>query len=190
LKESKGIVAEELIHPFIWQKQPKNKEKIVVWTNQWRNWKGIGHFIRKAGKINANIYLFGGGREYYNFKDKLSPNCKYFGFVSPDRINEEYSKVMFSVDLTGQSKKYYGHYNRTTIEPMFYNCISVANEKIIEPYSFIPKDCVLRVNKDNFFDKINELLENENRRKEITKNAFEWAKNKYQDKFILKQIIG
>lgn len=191
LGKEKGLIVEELLHPFYFEPNfiKDNPKKIVVWVNQWRGWKGIKLFIKLADKIDGEIWLFGGGREYYNLRDKLPKNSKYFGFVSPKNIEEAYKQAMCAVDLTGQSEKYYGHYNRTTIEPMFWKCVSVCNDKLVEPYSFIPKDVVLPVNKDNFVEKINNILNDRVEFERLSNLGFNWAINKYDHKLFIRQFI-
>jgi len=134
--------------------------------------------------------LFGCGREYYNLYDKLPENSEYLGFRTPKELKEEYKKGMFAVDLTGQSKKYYGHYNRSTIEPMFYKCVVVANEKIIYPYSHIPREVVLAVNKHNLVEKVNELINDQEKWRQLSERAFKWAIEYYDNEKVLKQITS
>ncbi len=190
LKADKNIEAEELLHPFYFEPefQKTTKLKTIIWANQWRSWKGIRTFVADAGKLNSTVLLFGGGREYYNLKNKIPSNAQYLGFQPLDYVIDSYKTGTMAVDLTGQSKKYWGHYNRTTIEPMFWRCAVVCNEKLVEPYSFIPADVVLGVNKKNFVEKINWLLENEEEWKNLTNRAFDWAINHYQPEKVVKQF--
>lgn len=190
--DSKEIKSELLIHPFSFDKdfQKIKTEQTIIWANQWRGWKGIGFFIEQLSKIKAKGLLFGCGREYYNLWDRIPKNAEYLGFRKPVEVKQAYTTGMMAVDLTGQSKKYWGHYNRTTIEPMFYKCVVVANEKIIEPYSPIPKNVVLAVNKNNFVERVNNLIQDRERQKEIRENAFDWAIEYYNHTKVVEQIIG
>ena len=191
LEKEKGIKSEILIHPFEFNKefQKKEQKRDVIWASQWRNWKGIKYFVEKGGGINGDLILFGGGREYYNLGGRLPKNAKYLGFKEPVRVIEAYQRGMVAVDLTGQSRKYWGHYNRTTIEPMFWKCVMAANEKLIEPYSFIPKAMVLAVNKDNFVDRINEMMDNKREWEALTERAFKWAINYFDYKKVVEQVV-
>jgi len=190
LKKEKGINTELVIHPFSFNEYyNEHKENIVIWAHQWRGWKGIKRFVENADRINGKVVMFGGGREYYNLKDKLPKNVEYKGFRSPNEIKDMYKKAKIAVDFTGQSEKYYGHYNRATIEPMFFKCIMVCNEKLVYPYSFIPREVVCPVDKDNFIDKINRLLENNEEREYLANKAYNWATKKYNFKNVIKQII-
>lgn len=188
----KGIESEELIHPFEFYSSfiTANKGNSIIWANQWRGWKGIRWLMRDAEKIKGQIYLFGSGREYSNFKDKIPKNATYMGFQPMEVIREAYKHGRIALDLTGQSEKYYGHYNRTTIEPMFWKCAMICNEKLVEPYSPIPRDVVCAVNKTNFISEINELLSNTERCSSLADRAFQWATERYQWSNVIKQITG
>lgn len=192
LKEVKKIETEELIHPFFFEPNFKKqrRERTIIWANQWRGWKGIEWFLEQAGQLDGKVLLFGGGREWYNLKNKIPKNAEYLGFRKPEEVLNAYMNGAIAVDLTGQSEKYYGHYNRTTIEPMFWDCAVVANEKLIEPYSFIPQNVVCAVNKKNFVEKTNELLSNQFLWEKQILEARNWAMKHYDYDNFIKQIIS
>jgi hypothetical protein len=146
--------------------------------------------MKEAENLKGFIVFYSGGREYYNFKDKMPKNSTYKGFQPMELIKNAYKHSKIALDLTGQSPKYYGHYNRTTIEPMFWKCAMVCNEKLVEPYSFIPKDVVCPVTKETLVVKINELLENTDKLLSLTEKAFQWATNQYKWENIINQIFN
>ncbi len=194
LKKEKNIETEVFLHPFKVSQSEidlTKKQNIVIWANQWRGWKGINIFLKQVEKIKGKVWLFGGGREYSNWKQKLleMENVQYFGFIKTESLYKIYEIAKIAIDLTGNSPKYWGHFNRTTIEPMFFKCAVACNETLVEPNSFIPQNVVLKVNKNNFIDKINELLKNKANFEQLVQRAEIWIKTTYRDEIILNQII-
>jgi len=181
--------AEVIIHPFSYPDHKKTKkENVLLWTHQWRNWKGIGDLCKVIKDLKCKVILYGAGREYYNWKDKLPSNAEYLGNVKPDEVLMAYARSKYSIDLTGRSLKYYGHHNRSTIEPMFFKCLSICNEKLIDPYSFIPQDVVLSVDRKNLANQINEVIMNNDIWKSKVNKAYDWAKDFYSDKRVIEQL--
>jgi hypothetical protein len=190
----KGIESELMIHPFIMEDIGCDfkKENIAIWANQWRGWKGINDWIAHIPKYEGISRMFGTGREYYNLRDKMAkiPNIDYIGNRPPADILNAYRTAKFNVDLTGRSPGYFGHYNRTTIEGMFYGAVTVCYRTLVYPFSHIPIDICLIVDRKNIAKKMNELQRDSDKFREISCKAFNWANKFYDYKKTVKQIVG
>ncbi|MFA5777627.1 MAG: glycosyltransferase [Parcubacteria group bacterium] len=210
LLEKKKIKAEELLQPFYFKDRGLNedeKENLIVWTNQWRGWKGIKHALEATRLQEYNYEFYGVGREYYNFSkrkdvkefirndfvsNKKGNGCvDIMGFVGYDDIPKILKRAKMSFDLTGLSEKYYGHFNRTTLEGMYFGCVAIVWDTMIKN-SKIPKECVIVAERGNIIDlakKIKYYSEHEKERLAIAKNAYAFI-NKYIDlKKIEKQYL-
>ena len=194
LQTVKYIKSELLIHPFILSDIgcEYEKENIAIWANQWRGWKGINDWVSQIPKYNGIARMFGTGREYYNLRDSMGkiPNIEYLGNRPPHEIMEAYKAAKFNVDLTGRSPGYFGHYNRTTVEGMFYGAITVCYKQLVAPFSHIPQSICLVVDRNNIADKMNELQSDTDRLKEISTKAFNWVCKYYDYKKSTEQIIS
>lgn len=192
VKKTMGIEVELYRHGFIIpsiknMKKFSERKKEIIWANQWRGWKGILQVLNIAPDLSGYEFSFyGSGREYYNYKknelykknvkfDLMNPefeenenaNIKIFGTCSPRDIFDKYKDFLFSIDMTGFSEKYYGHYNQTSIQSMPYGCVPILNEKIISPYSHIPKEACYSVTTSNFVETIKNIDPKEYDEKQI-----------------------
>jgi len=48
----------------------------------------------------------------------------------------------------------------------------------------------LAVNKNNFVEKVNELINDKEKRRELTERAYKWAIEYYDNEKVLKQLMG
>jgi len=201
LIKHKKINAELAITPFYFKESglhEKEKEDLIVWTNQWRGWKGIKHALEATRLVKYNYEFYGMGREYYKFSKredvkefirndfvankKGKGNVDIMGFVGYDDIPKVLKRAKMSLDLTGLSEKYYGHFNRTTLEGMYFGCVGIVWDTMIKN-SKIPKECVIVAERGNIIDlakKIKYYSEHEKERLAIAKNAYAFI-NKYID---------
>jgi glycosyltransferase involved in cell wall biosynthesis len=184
----------------------------LVWPSQWKEWKGIVEYLEICEFLKEPTNFYGIGRAYYEirknrselFKENIGKDfisrktwnkdeqSKIFGTVSPETVIQSYKFAKASVDLTGiNSKKYYGHYNNTTLEPMLYGCVSIVTEFLAEPYTHVPEECLFIVDGDYkaMANQINLLCKSEKERNRITKKAYEWLKEFHDGKKVLKKWI-
>lgn len=206
-----------LDQPFLLKgiQQPKNwtDREGIVWAHQWRAWKGIVEYLEICSELTEPTLFFGAGMEYYMtrkenpalFKKSIGHDIftdtvwnpksknKIMGTVSPQEIYENYKKAKAAIDFTGitGNKKYRGHNNRATIEPMFYGSVVICTPFLIEPYTYIPKECVLVVQgtDDKKIKTINSFLKDNVKRKKIGKTAYDWAIEKHDGQKTLQKWI-
>lgn len=176
----------------------ERRSRDVMWPTAWRGWKGIERFLKAVPDIAGSVDLFGSGRDYYALlKDKErvakiygSRDALMYGTVEPQKITKAYGEHKISCDFTGQSPKYHGHVNRTTIEPMFFGCVSAVMPTMPVPYSLLPRDVVLSVDPDDVAGSINAGLVDTYRLEKIAANAREWLAEEFSDEKLLSQIFG
>ena len=204
-----------LKHPFILPKKMfvNKKRKRIVWAHQWREWKGTATYLALSRGLKEPTDFYGLGREFYDIRSKNSKlfratigrdfvtdkvwnkkiKSAIYGMVHPEVITEAYKTHKAAVELTGiKGAKYVGHYNRSTLEPMLYGCVMIATRFVLDPHSHIPKDCVFPLEGGNLADiakKINKMLDNEKKRNQITKRAFEWICENHNGKKILRKWL-
>jgi hypothetical protein len=118
----------------------------VVWASAWRGWKGIARFLQSVAATELRCELFGTGREVFNLGDEiraLKASQKHFSQVHPDRVLQSFGNALAVADWTGRSPKYFGHYNRTTIEPILYGAVPLVMDTLVEPHSIVPAEACL-----------------------------------------------
>ena len=196
LKKNKNINGEVIVHPFDYPEHKldiSKKQETMVWAHQWRNWKGIDDLCEIIPQLNCKLLMFGSGRSYSEWRERLAkmPNVEYLGNQPPEQIIQAYKDSKYSIDLTGRSPEYYGHHNRTTIEPMFFHCLSICYESLIEPHSHIPiPTCVgLERDKGQMIKDINELIERKELWELFVNNAYEWVREWYDHKNVIRQVL-
>lgn len=185
---------EPTVVPHPWEAIPRSyspwRERRVLWTSAWRGWKGIKRFCDAVPAIDAPVRLYGTGRELRQWR-KVQPADwpgEIAGVQPPERVLDDYQSAYCAVDLTGQSVKYHGHYNRTTLEPMLHGCVSVTLPTLIEPHSRIPGETVWTVDKDNVAGDINELLAKPEMADQIRRDAHDWIKATCSDEQVLDHL--
>jgi len=205
-----------LKHPFLFQRHEfslDEKREGIIWASQWRAWKGIVEYLKMCPYLNESTTFYGAGMEYYMIRKenpKLFEKAIGKDFFSNKLWNEEsknnimgtapssevlksYITAKAAVDFTciDGSKKYRGHYNRTTLEPMLYKSMIICPKFLVEPYTHIPKDCVLVVDKgtEHMASLINDALEDKKYLRTVTKRAYEWIKENHRGESILKEWI-
>lgn len=171
------------------------KENLVVWAPAWRSWKGVRKFVDAVPAINAGVELYGVGRELHTFRKELGGGVarwpgRLLGQRPPAVVQEAYRRAKVSVDLTGQSKKYVGHYNRTHLEPMFHGCVSACLAAVVAPHSFIPQECVSAVNPQDIAGSINRLLADEPHRQEVAESAQRWATSYFSPQAVMDELLA
>jgi glycosyltransferase involved in cell wall biosynthesis len=190
-----------------------SKRHGLVWTHQWRAWKGIVEYLKVCSKLEEPTSFYGAGMEYYMIRKenpKLFEQCighdafakkvwnkkalnEIKGTVPPKVIKQMYQEAKAAIDFTciDGTKKYRGHNNRATIEPMLYGCVVLCSQFLIEPYTHIPKDCVLVVNgnTDKMSNEINSLLKDNKKREKIASRSFDWVEENHEGKKVLKKWI-
>lgn len=142
------------------------KPNDVIWTCAWRGWKGIKQFVKALPDINGSVELYGSGREFRQMRKEgtLPKGRTMHGAVHPKQIITALRRSRISVDLTGFSKKYYGHNNRSFYEPMFFGTVLAAQGVMAEPNGDLPVDCFWHVDKKAIAGSINELINDEKNR--------------------------
>lgn len=204
-----------LKHPFFLPKKvtTTNKRAGIVWSHQWREWKGTKKFLLMINGVREPVHFFGTGREYYMLRkgepqlfkrvlgndaiSKKTWNPKSWhivhGTVDPDVVLGFLDVSKLAFDLTGiTGGKYIGHYNRATLEPMLHGCVSVCTPALIKPHTHIPKDCVYVLKAKNVSQatkEINSLLKDKSKRVDIANRAFRWIKKEHDGKKILGEWI-
>lgn len=205
-----------LKHPFLLKRHNvefDQKRKGIIWAHQWRAWKGIEDYLNLCTKLEEPTTFYGAGMEYYMIRKELPSLFKkaigkdYFtnevwnkesenkimGTVPSAEVLESYISAKAAVDFTcvNGSKKYRGHYNRATLEPMLYKCAVICSKFIVEPYTHIPNECVLVVSgsEESMAESINEMLSDSSIRKSITSKAYEWVRETHEGKKVLKEWI-
>lgn len=205
-----------LKHPFLLRRHEGDldqKRKGIIWAHQWRAWKGIEEYLNLCTRLDEPTTFYGAGMEYYmirkenpdllkkaigkdfftnSFWNEDSKNI-IMGTVSNSEVFESYLTAKAAVDFTciKGSKKYRGHYNRATLEPMLYKTVVICPKFLVEPYTHIPKECVLVVGNgyENMSEAINEMLGDSKERKTISNNAFNWVKETHEGKKVLREWI-
>lgn len=185
-----GVPVRVVRHPFSLDGDTGDKEQLVVWTSAWRSWKGIRRFVDAVPDIDARVELYGTGRELRTWQ-KQQPAAwpgVLMGSCPPEQVEHAYARARVSVDLTGQSRKYAGHFNRTHIEPMFYGCVSACLAPALDGTD-IPPDCVYPVDKDHVAASINALLADEPRRARIAAAAHAWASSYFAPDNVMDDLL-
>ena len=186
-----GVPVRVVRHPFSLDGYDAGaKENLVVWTSAWRSWKGIRRFVDAVPAIAARVELYGTGRELRTFKQQQPANWPgvLMGSCPPEQVEHAYARARVSVDLTGQSRKYAGHFNRTHIEPMFYGCVSACLPAVLDGTD-IPHDCIWPVLKDDVAASINALLADEPVRARIAAAAHEWASDYFAPDTVMDDLL-
>jgi len=205
-----------LKHPFLLKNHKADldsKRNGIIWAHQWRAWKGIKTYLNVCEKLKEKTTFYGAGMEYYMIrkelpklfervigKDKFSDRVwntdsdnAIMGTVPSSDVLKSYTTAKAAVDFTcvSGSKKYRGHYNRATLEPMLYKSVVICTQFIVEPYSHIPKECVLVVGNgiENMTKQINEMLKDVKLRNKISLNAYEWVREEHEGKKVLREWI-
>jgi len=207
-----------LKHPFLLKEHEaelsQKNRKGIIWAHQWRAWKGISEYLQLCNDLNEPTIFYGAGMEYYmirkenpklfervigedKFSDKIwnkNSNNVIAGTVPSSEVLKSYITAKAAVDFTcvNGSKKYRGHYNRATLEPMLYKSVVIVPKFLVKPYTHIPNDCVLKVEgtiKD-MTETINEILSNKELRKKISNAAYDWIHEEHEGKKILRSWIN
>jgi hypothetical protein len=194
VRETLELDSEVVPHPWLNVPAPRlddARERLVLWTAAWRGWKGIKRFCEAVPAIEGHVRLYGTGRELRQFRKIMPPQWpgEIMGVCDPALVLIDYARAACSVDLTGQSPKYHGHYNRTTTEPMLYGAVSVTLPTLVQPYSRVPAECVWTVEKDSVAEGINELLTHPERALGIRESAYEWLRDTCQDSAVLDSLL-
>lgn len=178
-------------HPFTLDGYTADKERLVVWTSAWRSWKGIGRFVQAVPDIGARVELYGTGRELRAWRKQMPPGWHgaLMGSCAPEVVEHAYARAQVSVDLTGQSAKYAGHFNRTHIEPMFFGCVSACLPTVIAQTD-VPADCVWLLDKDRVAAGLNTLLSEHALRARIAERAFAWASDYFAPDNVMDDLLS
>ena len=190
--EKKKLKSELLVHPFDYPEYKEViKEGVLLWPSHWRNSKGIDDLCEVIPDLKCQVKMFGGGRGYSDWKStiKKMKNVEYLGNQSPDVIVEAYKKSKYSIDLSGRSADYVGLHNRTTVEPMFFHCVSICYKTLADPHSHIPQKAVWIVEKKTLAKRINFLIEHDDIWKEKVDEAYKWVRKWYDSKKVIKQVM-
>ena len=205
-----------LKHPFLFEdhKYLSNaKRKGILWAHQWRAWKGIETYLELCTMLQEPTTFYGAGMEYYMIRKE---NPKLFekaigkdsfsdvvwnavskneikGTAHSSEVLQAYQSAKAAVDFTcvTGSKKYRGHYNRATLEPMLYGCVVITTPFLVEPYTHIPRECVLvaEKSKNEMAKEINATLSDSSLCKKIANKAFDWIHEEHEGKKILKSWL-
>ncbi len=156
----------DTIHAGLYRSKKKER---VVWLPQWKNWKGIGLFVRALPDINYETHLYNSGIEYHYLKKEKDWSkwitedeyAKHDAVVPPNgfhvpkivkgprlltKIPGILKRANISVDLTGYRTGPFLH--QTTyvhFESMVYGAIVVAPESVAQKPSPIPDDCIYTI---------------------------------------------
>jgi hypothetical protein len=169
---------------------PGATEIDLVWPCAWRGWKGIKQFVHALPRFTGSYELYGSGRELRQFRKAGNPIVEQcHGAVKPGRMLAAFARSRASIDLTGFSPKYYGHNNRTVIEPMFHGAVSCVQDKMQNPHNEIPPECVYTVDKEFIAQDLNALVRDRALQARIAAAAFDWARWRYKGSRVLGEIL-
>lgn len=146
----KGINVDPLGMPFRPAPTPyvkKYRHPLLVWPNQWKNIKGINHFLSIVPDLpeEVRVELYSNGIRYYQLrteelwkkavKDDRFQNydgegrATFYGNVDLPRIQRAMQRAHFTVNLQGIStrKEAYkkGSYNNTELEALYYGAVPI-----------------------------------------------------------------
>lgn len=163
----------------------------LVWPCAWRGWKGIKQFINALPDFTGTYELYGSGRELRQFRKAGNPIVQQAkGVVRPNKMLKAFERARFSVDLTGWSKKYYGHNNRSVIEPMFHGAVSVVLDTMVFPHNEIPPEVTYIADRLDLADSLNEAIDmDETNRRQIANEAMQWARWRYNPVRVLEETL-
>jgi glycosyltransferase involved in cell wall biosynthesis len=177
--------------------EPREIRYDVVWANAWRGWKGVEVFMKAiAMEHDLSAIVFGSGREESNLKAEieiLKRNSRISLAMQspPSAVNEAYRHARVSVDLTGASSKYYGNYNQTCLEPMFFGVGPVLRPSMVRPLSIIPPECAHVVEPSSpsaLLERLKEATE-PNRAKTVGARAKEWITSSLSRDIVERQLV-
>jgi hypothetical protein len=159
------------------------RQPVVVWNHAWRSWKGIRLVLAAAGQVSARMVLAGVGRER-GAAQKAGQLAAVDapGQVPYEQMRQLVATAAMTIDLTGASPKYRGHYNRSTIEPMLLGTPVLTRATLVEPYSPIPRAATLTWTPDmNLAEVINFYMARPALRQAAADAAYEWATGFFTD---------
>jgi len=173
-----------------------NRDIDVIWASAWRSWKGIAQFLRSLALTDLSAELYGWGREAWTLepeRNKLRSQQKVVRQVHPDRVLEGYARCRTAADFTGRSKKYFGHYNRTTIEPILYGAPPLVVDTLVDPHSIIPSEiCLVIPSKQKPMDTAQymlELLEDDEKIRATAARGYEWFRENHNSDQALNTLL-
>jgi|LSQX01.1.fsa_nt_gb glycosyltransferase involved in cell wall biosynthesis len=146
--------------PFLGKRLPKDETPLLAWTNQWKDIKGIGHFLKIVPKIppRVQIEMYSNGIRYYQFRtedfwrgavreDKFqgyngTGRATFFGNVDLPEIIQVYQRAWFTCNLQGMTARNntykLGSYNNTEVEALYYGACPILHSS--SRLTAIPKE--------------------------------------------------
>lgn len=150
-------------------------------------------FVEAAPRIDGEVAIYGIGRDLDSYRRtdewKLIESM-VVGAAPPAVIESDLRTAAVSSDFTGQSRKYEGHYNRATIEPMLLGAVSAVLPTMPAPASPIPPEAVLVVDPDDVAGSLNAVLNDEARRRRIAETGYEWARSHFDPDAALASLLA
>jgi glycosyltransferase involved in cell wall biosynthesis len=126
-----------------------------------KRWKRVDDLVRAVPYIEGDVFLAGGGIEYYYMTstDKMKKEYKgiwnnalqngmaYLGYL-PEKQRDEYlQKCKLLVDPSWS--KSYGalgsHFNRTFVDAIIAGCMPAGRDLLMDENSFFPKDLYVTI---------------------------------------------
>jgi len=163
-----------------------NKENIILAVGRLHPVKQFDKLIEMYSKMDTDykLYIIGDGNEIEKLKfliNKLSLNNKVFLKGRVSNINDFYKKAKIFV-LTSK----YESFSNVIIEAMSFGCAVISFDCDYGPRTIITnnKDGFLVKNEQEFLKKINLLINNEQKRLKIAKNAIDKSKKFSTEKII------
>ena len=147
----RGIPVDPLGMPFVpdprRQYASKSKQPLIVWPNQFKNIKGINHFLEAIPSLpeEVKVELYSNGIRYYQVRtedlwlnavgdDRFQSHngtgrATFYGNVDLPKIQRAFQRAHFTVNLQGIStrKAAYkkGSYNNTELEALYYGAVPI-----------------------------------------------------------------
>ena len=138
----------------------------------------------------------GEARNTRDYFDKLLHNPKsttdYFGLVYPDQVNQVYANSKVSIDLSGgYSKKFESQFTCSMAEAMLHkSVVAVAPQLADDEKSRVNGlDIVYPVDLNNLIESLEEILNNNSKRKNIADRAYAWLDKYCRDTVVSQKIL-
>lgn len=167
----------------------------VLWTPAWRSWKGINRLVQALPQLTQTLKVetYGAGREMRNARKQMPKlwslkNLTIHGTQPAEQVEAAYARSKLSLDLTGASEKYYGHVNRTHLEPMWAGCVSGLLPTMLQPHSAIPPECALVLDKNDLAGSITQALQQPKMMQTIASNGQDWIRAECDPVKLLNQL--
>ena len=161
---------------------------------------GIEYYNMRNGEVWDKAIRYehrprtGQARNTRNYFEKILHNknstTDYFGLVYPDQVNQIYARSKVSIDLSGGfAKKFESQFTCSMTEAMLHNSIVAAPPQLADEKSRIHGlDIVYPVELNNIIDSLEEIINDNKKRKQITSRAYEWLYRNCKDTTVAKKI--